>query len=137
MELKITFKDRNGDIGRTESEQYDNCGRLIFDLFIFYEKKENNIYTPVFLNLPDSTLDENCQVVSGSYTPITQINFKRALTYVQPEGNNRSIEGEISYQLDNESALTNLYPVGRFKVYLLDRARNKSNEIYTEDLVLH
>ena len=68
---------------------------------------------------------------------MTQINFRRSLDYVQPEGNNRSIEGEIAYELDYESAISNLFPVGRCKVYLLDRARNKSNEIYTDDLVIH
>ena len=136
VEMIITFKDRNGDIGRIESEQFDKCGRAQYDLFIFYEKKENSIYTPVFWNQPDSALDQNCNLVPGSYSPTSQINFKRALTYVQPEGNNRSIEGEISYQMDYESALINLNPTGHFKVYLLDRARNKSNEIYTDDLVL-
>lgn len=141
VELNINFKDRNGDIGRIESELFDKCGTPIYDLFIYYEKKINNVYTPEFVDpaQPDSALDENCNIVPGSYVANRQINFTRALEYLQPEGNNRSIEGEIIYKLDYDNALSilNKFPAGRCKVFLLDRARNKSNEIYTEDLIVH
>ncbi len=137
VELIIYFKDRNGDIGRREFEQVDNCGRPVNDLFIYYEKKVNNIYSPAYIPLPDSALDLNCNLIPGSYVDSSQIFFHRALEYIQPEGNNRSIEGEIAYQLDYASALSNLFPVGRCKIYLMDRAGNKSNVIYSDDLVIN
>lgn len=139
VELVIGFKDRNGDIGRIESEKNDKCGRPISDLFIYYEQKVNNSYTPAYWDQPDSALDANCNLIPGSYTPVSQINFVRALDYIQPEGNNRSIEGEITYILGYDDAISvlNSFAAGRCRVFLMDRARNKSNEVYTSDLILH
>lgn len=140
VELTINFKDRNGDIGRIESEQSDKCGLPIYDLFVFYEQKVNNVYSPAFITYTDpidSSINVNCNLIPGSYIYTKQISFLRALDFIQPEGNNRSIEGEIIYKLDYNADLSQIStPVGRCKVYLIDRARNKSNEIYTEDLIL-
>ena len=143
VEMVINFKDRNGDIGRIESDSYDKCGIQINDLYIYYEKKENGVYSPAYETDPDnpldSSLDANCIVIPGSYIYSKQIDFKRAVEFIQPEGNNQSIEGEIIYKLNYESALSriNTFPAGRCKVFLMDRARNKSNEFYTEDLIIH
>ena len=75
VELVINFKDRNGDIGRIDGEKNDKCGRPIYDLFIYYEKKENNIYSPAYWPQPDSAVDDNCHIIPGSNVDSSQINF--------------------------------------------------------------
>jgi hypothetical protein len=134
IEMIIRFKDRNGDIGRVESEKKDACGRDIKDLNIFYEKYQNGIFTPFLTAIKDTIWDNNCQVVSVSDS--SQLQLSRSLAFIQPEGNNKSIEGEISYELKYLSELIILPSKGRFRIFLKDRAGNKSNEIFTDELTI-
>jgi hypothetical protein len=134
VEVVIHFKDKNGDIGRHESEKKDACGRDIADLYLFYELNNNGTFYPLKFKGNDTLWDANCNftVVDDSI----QLSFKRAITYIEPEGNNKAIEGDIAYRLDYESALILMKPSGRFRVYLVDRLGQKSNEIFTDELVL-
>ncbi len=135
IDAVIHFSDKNGDIGRVQNEKEDPCGHNIYDLYMFYEeKKADGSYYPLKFKGDDTLWDASCNytVVDDSI----QLSFPRALTYIEPAGNNKSIDGEVSYRMDYDAALVALKPVGRFRIYMKDRAGNKSNEIYSEDLVL-
>jgi hypothetical protein len=137
IEMIISFKDRNGDLGLRENEKKDQCGHDVQNLKAIYERNENGVFVPDYIPLDpplkDTIWDDNCNyTLSDSLL----ISFGRSITYIEPEGNNKSIEGEISIVLDYSSDLILLKPSGRFKIYLVDRAGNKSNEIYTDELRL-
>jgi hypothetical protein len=58
------------------------------------------------------------------------------MQYIEPAGNSKGIEAEVRYRMDYTSALILLSNIGRFDFYIRDRANNKSNRIYSGDLVL-
>ena len=58
------------------------------------------------------------------------------MQYIEPAGNSKGIEAEVTYRLDYTSALVLLSTNGRFEFYIRDRASNKSNKIYSEDLII-
>ena len=140
VEMIIKFKDVNGDIGTMDGEKTDNCGYDYPDLFMFYEKYENGAYVPSFPEyvtppLNDTVFDSHCNIVEIRDTFQSEVTY--SVPYIEPEGNNKSVEGEISYDMDIAVVLYGLVkPQGRFRVYLKDRAGNKSNEILTEPLIL-
>lgn len=134
LDLIVKFKDINGDIGRRENELYDNCGQSIYDLYIYCEKFENGNYKPFKLAVRDTVYDANCNIVEINDS--IQYNLNHSVKFIQPEGNNKSIEGEMKYTMNYLSELIDLPALGRFRIYLVDRAGNKSNEIFTDDFIL-
>lgn len=134
IELVIKFKDKNGDLGRIEAEKKDACGKDIKDLLIFYEKLVNGIYIPDMLPVKDTILDVNCNIIAINDS--TQVSLSRALTYIQPEGLNKSIEGEIALLMRKASDFLTFPDRGRFRIILKDRAGNLSNEIYSDELFI-
>jgi hypothetical protein len=138
VELIIKVKDVNGDIGTLEDERKKPpCGYKYADLFMFYERYENGVYVPDYLHplKPDTLFDSNCNIVAIRDSFQNEITY--ALTYIQPEGNNKSIEAEISYLMELRTTLLYLIkPQGRFRIYIQDRAGNKSNEIITDPLII-
>ncbi len=134
VDLIVKFKDINGDIGRRESELNDNCGKSINDLFIYYEIFDNGNFKPFLQAVNDTILDANCNIVEIKDT--IQFNLNHSVQFVQPEGNNKSIEGEMKYTMNFLSELLGLPAHGRFRIYLVDRAGNKSNEVFTDDFII-
>jgi hypothetical protein len=137
VEMIVRFKDVNGDLGHTEAEKQNSCGYSYPDFFLFYEKYENGVFVPQMINPadPDTVYDANCNIAAIRDSFQSELTY--SLTYIQPEGKNKSIEGEISYDMDLQGALMFFFqPKGRLRIYLIDRAGNKSNEIYSDDLLL-
>lgn len=144
VELVINFKDKNGDIGHVDAEKTDACGRPVYDIFLYYEKYENSIFIPYFLPHKDTLLDASCNIISIADS--AQFEQHRILRYIQPEGNNKAIEGEIAYLMQFDDVFATLPPApnggpiqpaqGRFRIYIKDRAGNKSNEIYSDLLTV-
>jgi hypothetical protein len=137
VEMIIRFKDVNGDLGHTDVEKLNSCGYTYPDLYMFYEKYENGNFIPDIVNPidPDTVYDSNCNITAIRDTFQSELTF--SMTYIQPEGKNKSIEGEISYDMDIQGSLMFFFkPRGRLRIFLVDRAGNKSNEIYSDDLLL-
>lgn len=110
--LKISFKDGDGDIGlRPEETQppYD------YNLFITYFEIQNKDTVEVFLVDP----------ISGDTS-----NFHARIPILTPEGNNKSIKGEIEDTLFVYNPLSDFDTI-MYSVYLVDRALHKSNVIQT------
>ncbi|MEP7263136.1 MAG: hypothetical protein ABI772_01490 [Bacteroidota bacterium] len=145
VEMIIHFKDKNGDIGHIDEEKTDACGRPVNDLFLYYERYENGIYIPHIIPHKDTLLDASCNIISIKDS--AQYEQNRILRYIQPEGNNKAIEGEISYLMRYQDVFSTLPPApvsgqllpaqGRFRIYIKDRAGNKSNEVYSQALIVN
>lgn len=141
VELIIKFKDVNGDIGTKDDEKEYieslNCDYQKDDLSLYYEENKNGVYVINYIPIPqpDTLFDINCNTVAVRYDSIAPEDFYAA-PFIEPEGNNKSVEGEINCRIEIVSLAGNARPIGRFRVFLKDRAGNKSNEIYTEDLIL-
>ncbi len=134
LDVVISFQDGDGDIGYSDGE-YKKCGVPQNNLFLYYEKKEGNSFIPFLISgaldlYPDR--DDSCQVIAHDST---QFHFDYRMPFVQPSGSNKSIDGEISvFMAQNIAAF--LLPQGRFRIFLEDRAGNKSNEILSTELDL-
>jgi hypothetical protein len=59
------------------------------------------------------------------------------MQYIEPAGNSKGIEATVTYRMDYTSALVLLSQAGRFDFYIRDRANNKSNRIYSADLLIN
>lgn len=130
----FTFQDGDGDLGYLENEFF-KCGIPENNLFIYYELKQGNTFVPkLFLEHVYDT-DANCDTIAIRDDSL-QLDFPSRMTYIQPSGSDKSIEGIVSYAMSetnvrflfNESGAT---ASGRFRFYILDRAGHKSNEEYT------
>ncbi|MCB2219674.1 MAG: hypothetical protein KQI35_04700 [Bacteroidetes bacterium] len=110
--LKISFKDGDGDIGLRQNETtppYD------YNLFITYYEIQYGDTIEVFLVDP----------VSGDTS-----NFHARVPILTPEGNNKSIKGEIEDTLFVYNPNSDFDTI-MYSVYLVDRALHKSNVITT------
>lgn len=139
--IVFDFKDKNGDIGRLQSELKDKCGLPVYDLYLEFGYLQNGNFVaqkdifndPVYTY----TYNENCAKID-SVKDRQVIQFNRSLEYVEPQGINKRIEGSIEYHFDFDAQLSNLigYPNGVFRIYIYDRERNKSNEIVTPVFIM-
>ena len=110
--LKISFKDGDGDIGLRQGETdppYD------YNLFITYYEIQNRDTVEVHIIDP----------VSGDTA-----NFHARVPILTPEGNNKSIKGEIEDTLFVYNPYSDFDTI-MYSVYLVDRALHKSNVIQT------
>jgi len=71
------------------------------------------------------------------YFDSVQVKFNQRMQYIEPAGNSKGIEATVTYRMDYLSAIILLSNVGRFEFYIRDRANNKSNVLYSEDLFLN
>ncbi|OQX75066.1 MAG: hypothetical protein B6D61_11110 [Bacteroidetes bacterium 4484_249] len=109
--LKLSFKDGDGDIGLRQSETeppYD------YNLFVKYYEIQNRDTVEVILT-----------DISGD-----TITFNARIPILTPTGSNKSIKGEIDDTLFIYNYQSNFDTI-MYEVYLIDRALNKSNIIFT------
>lgn len=110
--LKISFKDGDGDIGLTQGETeppYD------YNLFISYYEMQNG--------------DTNLVVFTDPNTGDT-MTLNARIPVLTPEGNNKSIKGTIEDTMFVNNPNSQFDTI-MYRVYLVDRALHKSNEIAT------
>jgi hypothetical protein len=110
--LKISFKDGDGDIGLYQS---DTAPPYDYNMIIDYFEIQNR--DTVKIDLVD---------------PITgdTATFNARIPILTPSGSDKSIKGEIEdtmFIYDPTSSFDTIM----FKVYIIDRALHKSNEVYT------
>jgi len=118
--LVFSFKDKDGDIGledndtntspfRPSDAYYHNC-------FISYFKKENGSFNKVIF-------------------PGFSLNMR--LPFITPEGNKKSIKGEIEAELFiNDYQPNKTHDTIYLEVYIVDRALHESNVIQTDPIVI-
>jgi hypothetical protein len=133
--FRFAFKDGDGDIGTSNEALDTTCGADNNNLFIAYEEKRaDGKYYPKKLWQQVTLVDSNCDTTV--FFDSVQVQFNQRMQYLEPEGNGKSIEGDVNYKMDYVSAVVLLSTEGRFVFYIEDRMKNKSNIISTPDLVI-
>jgi hypothetical protein len=115
-DLTISFVDGDGDIGLAESDTmppYNPESIYYYDFYISFFIKHNGNFEEYPLAIPAS----------------------QRIPYINHEGKDRSLSGDIVMHLDflgfpfNNDTL-------RFDAYIYDRALHKSNTISTSEIIL-
>ena len=113
--LSINFKDGDGDIGVNQDDTTNN----LF-LIYYYKGLDGNFHRDLnVLIMPDS------------------IMYIFLVPNVTPKGQNKVLEGEIKVKVDppyHDFLATPKHTLVKYKIYLLDRAGNKSNVIESEEI---
>jgi len=106
--LTISYTDGDGDLGNLDGkDSTTNC-------FILYQEKQNGVYTT-----PEAFTDE----------------FNASLPRFVPTDKKQSIDGTIQRKLDFNNPYS-AFDTIRFECWLIDRAKHKSNHIFTEEIVV-
>jgi len=111
----ISFQDGDGDIGALEGENTKN-------LFLYYYIK-NKVTGEFELGDADTTTAK-----------IDTILYDHQVPNLTPVGQNKSLEGEILVKFSN----IYFFPkdkVFKYRIFLFDRAGNKSNEVFTKEII--
>ncbi|MBX2973119.1 MAG: hypothetical protein KF797_08450 [Flavobacteriales bacterium] len=116
--LTISFTDGDGDIGLNASDNappYDTSSIYYYNLFLEHSEKVNGEW----------------QVV-GFRDPI----FYR-IPRITPTGQNKALEGEIAVAIDPFPLfITGNSDTVRYSIEMVDRALNRSNKVYTNDIIV-
>lgn len=117
--LTFDYTDGDGDLGFQSSDTlppFQFGSRFYHNLLLDYYEKRDGEFVQVF--------------IPGSQVPI---RYDQRIPYLTPEGRNKAIKGEITVEIN----LTPFPPVPeviKFKMRLLDRSLNESNEIETGEI---
>ena len=109
--LTIKFTDNDGDIGLYEGDtigSFQLDSTYYYNLLITYYEKQNGQYVKIDL-------------------PITN---NARIPYLEGNG---GLEGQIQTDLYFNNPFS-IYDTIRYKIILIDRALNSSNEVYTNDI---
>lgn len=132
VDFVFKFQDGDGNIGYMKNEFFCPANNL----FIFYEEKQGAIYVPKkFFEPVIIDYNSNCDSI-GVHADSVQLSFPSRMTYIQPAGSDKSIEGEVTYHFLQNNVLF-LSSKGRFKFYIVDRAGNQSNTEYSAELAIN
>lgn len=124
MDLTVYFTDGDGDIGKEGLEQDSICDLKNydqfldrFDLFIYYYEK-----------------------VGGEFREIAPLDscfpYHNILPDITPEGQNKTLEGDITTPFDFANFPINRTDSVRFEIVLEDRSGNRSNRIVSPSIGL-
>jgi len=116
--LTFSFTDGDGDIGLDATDTYapfDTGSTYYFNLFL-----------------------EHSERINGEWNDVT---FAEPIHYriprITPTGQNKTLEGEIAVAIDPFSLfITGNADTVRYSVELVDRSLNRSNKVFTNDIVV-
>lgn len=125
IDLTVYFTDGDGDIGREDLNYDDTCllsnyQRFLerYDLFIYYY-----------------------ELVNGQYQEIPPLDsclpYHNILPDLMPEGQNKTLEGDITTPFDYANFPANQTDSIRFELMLRDRAGNESTRIIGDAIPLN
>ncbi|GHA57312.1 hypothetical protein [Pontibacter akesuensis] len=123
--IVIDFQDGDGNLGLSRGSGGSQTGPDFQDPF--------NPGSPYFDNY-----FANLQVKRGNTYESTPFTFSGRFPRLSNDEAPETLEGEIRFTIDSFTTID--YPAGdtvRFEVYIYDRALNKSNVVYTDDVVLY
>lgn len=122
VDLKVYFTDGDGDIGRADEGASDTCdlanySRFLerYDLFIYYYEQVNGQFVEI---LP-----------ADSCFP-----FHNILPNLEPTGQNKTLEGEITTPFDYANYPENNTDSIRFEIQLIDRSGKSSPRIMSSSV---
>ena len=131
VDFVFNFQDGDGDLGYADNEFF-KCGVPLNNLFIYYEEKQGAAFVPKLFFEQVIDYNDNCDSVGVHYDSL-QLHFPSRMTYIQPTGSDKSIEGKVAYHLSQNSLLF-ISAKGRFRFYIVDRAEHQSNIEYSAEL---
>jgi hypothetical protein len=124
FDLKIYFTDGDGNVGSAEEANNDTCDiknysafLSRYDLFIYYYERVNGR----FIEIPPV---DSC------------LPFHNILPNLTPEGQNKTLEGEISTPFEYSNFPANNTDSVKFDLVLRDRAGNESNRLSSPAIAL-
>jgi len=132
--ITINFTDGNGDLGLAPEEGYPEYGEFETDAAGSPTSVPNKFRDNYFINV--------FRKEGGTFQPVTFEDgqeFGGRFPRLNTLGNDTSLEGEIFYSLQLFfGAGTTLQPLDtlRFQVQIADRAKNLSNIIETDPVVI-
>ncbi len=135
VDFIFSLVDGDGDIGYRENEFDNSCGADNFNLYIAYEEKTGSTYRPKKLWIQVTEVTPACDTLI--FFDSVQVAFNQRMQYIEPAGNSKGIEATVTYRMDYTSAVVLLSQQGRFDFYIRDRANNKSNRIYSSDIIIN
>ncbi|MGV3638245.1 MAG: hypothetical protein ACO1NQ_11450 [Flavobacteriales bacterium] len=116
--LTISFTDGDGDVGLDATDiapPYDTSSVFYYNLFLEQSERINGVWNVVEFDEP-------------VYYRIPRIT---------PTGQNKALEGEIAVAIDPfPFFITGNADTVRFSVELVDRALNRSNKVFTSDIIV-
>ena len=125
--VKISFTDGDGDLGLKDSENffpYGDCDpfnkNLIVDPYFLQDKVWVSGRYVVESDCPDREYDT--------------LGFDQRIKYLVPDGADKTLQGDIFVTL-NDVLLTIPDDTVKFRITLIDRALNHSNEIETPAII--
>lgn len=122
--LTVEFKDGDGDVGLNEGDTlppYQFGGDYYYNLIVDYYEMKNGEWSKV-----------NFDSIPGSAT------FSDRIPNLTPEGQNKKLEGEIEQELAPFYYLlpsVSTADTFQFRIRLIDRALNVSNEVESQVLI--
>ena len=125
--IKFSFTDGDGDIGLTDEETsypFGPCDPYYKNLIIEpYILENGNFILARKVILSDCSTD--------SLILWDTVGYDQRIKHMTPDGRDKSLEGDIEVTL-NEACLEYPNDTVKFKLRLIDRALNTSNEIESE-----
>lgn len=106
LEVVFSFTDGDGDVGTAEGDSVNR------DVFVKLFEMKNGVFVE-YVN-PAAPLEYN-------------------IPYLVPRGNNSALVGDIKINIDYNILQPN--DTIRYELYMMDRARNKSNTVTTSTIV--
>lgn len=114
--LTISFTDGDGDIGLDPADNappFDTASTFYYNLFLEQSQKVNGVWQVVEFEIP--------------------IHYR--IPRITPTGQNKALEGEVAVAIDPYP----LFIVGdtvRYSVEMVDRALNRSNKVFSDEIIV-
>lgn len=125
--LMISYQDGDGDIGLADGDTlfpFHREGDFHYNLIVkYYEQQFGN-----FVEVPLVSFNDQTQAFDTN-------TFNTRIPPLLPEGQQKGIKGIIEYELFVNNPLSDFDTI-QYKVKLIDRALNISNEVTTPPIVL-
>ncbi|AKD04174.1 hypothetical protein POKO110462_11400 [Pontibacter korlensis] len=123
--IAVDYQDGDGDLGLSRGEGGSQTGPDFEPPF----NPGSQYYDNFIVNM---------QVKRGNTYEPRPVNFNGRFPRLSSDEKQEALEGEIRYTIT--SFTTESYPFRdtiRFEVFIYDRALNKSNVVYTDDIILY
>ncbi len=120
-EIRLNFTDGDGDIGLGQGDTntpYNKEGDYYHNIFMRYMYYDTSGTLIPFFYLPTDT------------DSVDALSFNYRIPVITPVGQDKSLNGEIHVRVFPPFPHNRM----RLKIYIVDRALHKSNEIETPDL---
>ncbi len=124
--LMISYQDGDGDIGLADGDTlfpFNRDGEFHYNLIVrYFEQQYGN-----FVEVPLVSFNDQTQTFDTN-------TFNTRIPPLLPDGQQKAIKGIIEYELFVNNPLSDFDTI-QYKVKLIDRALNISNEVTTPPIV--